>query len=397
MSYIQRDIEGLFLSAVKSFPAIALTGPRQSGKSTLLKNLLKDYKYETLDDPVIRELAISDPNLFLDNIGSKGIIDEIQYAPDILSYIKIRIDEKRQTKGQFVLTGSQQFHLIKNLGDSLAGRIVLFELLPFSISEYKRAKGDKEILDIFIDSAIRGMFPEPLLDDNIDSNSWYASYIQTYLERDIRTIYNIGNIREFQRFILLLASRIGQVLNMSSFSNELGVSVATIKNWISVLEACRMIYLLPPYYNNLGKRIVKSPKIYFLDIGLVCYLTGIKNKELVLQGPLAGQLFENFCIQEVVKYFLNKGQRPPIYYLRTNNNLEIDLIIEKNLFKVIPIEIKLTKTPTTEMVSPIKRAKEIFNKLEFQEGYLVNLSDKRIKLSSDVSSLSLDALLAELN
>lgn len=397
MEYIKRDIESLIIESVSSFSSIALTGPRQSGKSTLLRNLLNDYKYQTLDDPIYRTQAITDPNLFLDNLGQKAIIDEIQFAPELLSYIKMKIDENRDLKGQFALTGSQQFHLIKNLGDSLAGRIALLELLPFSINEYKRAKGEQKLIDIFINAALKSMFPEPLLNDNINPTRWFSSYIQTYLERDIRTIYNIGNIRDFQRFMILLASRIGQVLNMNNLANDLGISAPTVKNWISILEACRIIYLLQPYYNNFGKRITKSPKIYFLDIGLVCYLTGMKEKEHILQGPLSGQLFENFCIQEIVKHFLNRGEKPPIYFLRTNNNLEIDLIVEKNLFEIIPIEIKLTKTPTTEMVSPIKRLKDIFDKLSIKEGYLVNLSDKKIKISADVMSVGLEDLLTSLN
>ncbi|MDO9288844.1 MAG: ATP-binding protein [Thermodesulfovibrionales bacterium] len=379
-----------------TFPCIAVTGPRQSGKSTLLIHTLKGYKYVTLDDPITREQAISDPQLLLDTLGTKVIIDEIQLAPRILSYIKIRIDSARSVKGQFVFTGSQQFSLIKNLGDSLAGRIGLFDLLPFSLDEMLKAASHKTVTESFVHAALRGLYPEPVTDMTIKPERWFGSYVQTYLERDVRSIYNIGNLRDFQRFMQLLAGRVGQLLNLSSFASDLGVSVSTIKSWLSILEAGRIIYLLPPYYNNLGKRVTKAPKAYFLDIGLVCYLTGIRDKTHLLQGPLAGPLFENFCVQETVKHFLNAGQRPPLYYLRTSNNLEVDLLIEKSYQELIPVEIKLSKTPTPVMAKPVVRIKETFDKLPLRDGFLVSLSEKSIQLTADVKALPLDGFLKKL-
>lgn len=201
MKYLKRQIEQKLKRLVKSFPSVAVTGPRQSGKSTLLINTLKGYKYITLDDPLTREQAISDPLFFLDSVGDKAIIDEIQLAPGILSYVKMRIDEKRDRKGAFVFTGSQQFAMIKDLGDSLAGRIALLDLLPFSVNEKKEGVGLKSALDYFVHAALTGSYPELVVDPSIDVHSWYSSYIQTYLERDIRSIYNIGNLRDFQRFM----------------------------------------------------------------------------------------------------------------------------------------------------------------------------------------------------
>ena len=313
--YIHRQLEASLVKAADQFSSVALTGPRQSGKSTLLKKLFsKTHNYVTFDDPLIREQAISDPKLFLDSIGERAIIDEIQYAPQILSYIKMVIDNSRKIKGRYIFTGSQQFQLIKNLGDSLAGRIALFNLLPFSIKEKQNIPGMTKVfdstLDSFVNFCITGAFPEISIDQKIDFDIWYSSYLSTYLERDVRTTYNIGNLRDFQVFMRLLAGRCSQILNISSFSNELGVSVNTIKRWLSVLEASRIIYLLPPYYRNFGKRFTKSPKVYFLDCGLVCYLVGIKTKEALVKGPMAGSLFENFCIQESIKKVLNAGKEP---------------------------------------------------------------------------------------
>lgn len=396
MKYIHRQIELKVKQLIRSFPSIALTGPRQSGKSTLLINTLKGYKYLTLDDPLIREQALSDPRFFLDSIGKKVIIDEIQLVPSILSYIKMEIDKDRAGKGRYVFTGSQQFTMIKNLGDSLAGRIALLDLLPFSMEEKKRSLGLKTTLDCFINAALTGSYPELVLDKSIEVHAWYGSYIQTYLERDIRSIYNIGNLRDFQRFMRLLAGRCAQMLNLSDFAKDLGVSVPTIRSWVSILEASRIIYLLQPYYNNPGKRIIKAPKVYFTDIGIVCYLTGIRDKTHLLQGPMAGALFENFCIQETLKAFFNHGQRPVIYYLRTSNNIEVDLLIEVAAQALVPVEIKLNKTPSVGMGANIAQIRKLLPALDIQKGLLVSLSEKNTPLSSDLTAITFEVYIQEL-
>ena len=395
MEYVHRTVEPLLRELVRSFSSVGVTGPRQSGKSTLLKHSLPGYRYATLDDPLSREQALSDPMSFLDSLGGKAIIDEIQYAPGLTSYIKIRIDADRKAKGRFILTGSQQFTLIRDLADSLAGRIALLELLPFSISEAGKVVDLGSTEKAFVHAALRGLYPEPVTDRTIRSGQWYGSYLQTYLERDVRSLQNIGNLRDFQRFVQLMAGRCGQQLNLSSFANDLGVSVGTVKNWVSILEAGRIIYLLPPYYRNLGKRVTKAPKIYFLDIGLACHLTGIRDRPNLLQGPLAGPLFENFCVQEIVKAFFSLGARPPLYYLRTSNGLEVDLLIERSHMELVPVEIKLNKTPAMGMAAPISRLRSLFTDLPFADGYLVSLSDDARPLSPGVTIIPLPVLLAK--
>jgi uncharacterized protein len=397
LSYILREIEPVLLSRLATFPSVVVSGPRQSGKSTLLLKALPEYAYITLDDPVTRERALMDPNLFLDSAGDRVIIDEIQQAPQLLSYVKMRIDRQRDRRGAFAFTGSQQFSLIRDLSDSLAGRIALLDLLPFSLAEKSRAGWPMETLKAFIQASLRGSYPELVVFPKLDSVAWYGAYVQTYLERDVRTLYNIRNLRDFQRFIQLLAARCAQVLNLSSLAGDLGVSVPTAKNWLSILEAGRIIYLLPPYHTNLGKRITKAPKLYFLDIGLVCYLTGIRDEAHLLNGPLAGPLFENFCVQEIVKWFFHQGERTNLYYLRTQNQLEVDLLIETSFQTLIPVEFKLSKTPHPGMGAALGRFKKLFSSFNIQPGFLVSLAEESFPLSADLTVSTLSGFLSGLS
>ncbi|MDD4980034.1 MAG: ATP-binding protein [Candidatus Omnitrophica bacterium] len=395
--YVHRQIEPSLKAIAKQFPAIGITGPRQSGKSTLLKKLFaRTHHFISLDDPLTRQKAVLDPRLFLDNIREPVVFDEIQYVPEILSYLKIAIDRNRNKRGRFILTGSQQFNLIKNLGDTLAGRIALLTLLPFSKEEKGHMPAQREKISspqqFFTDACLRGSFPEISVRPKIDFETWYGSYLETYLERDVRSTYMIGSLREFHKFLQLLATRCSQVLNLNSLATELGVSINTIKKWISVLEASHLIYLLNPYYRNLGKRITKAPKVYFLDSGIVCYLTGIRDSRHLLNGPMAGALFENYIIQETIKCFFNQGRRPNIFYLRTHNDVEVDLIIEKNM-QLFPLEIKMSKSPNTNMAKPIERFKKIFSKLAVKPGKIICLSDEDGLLTKDASVCSLDTYL----
>jgi predicted AAA+ superfamily ATPase len=390
MTYIPRDIEERLQRLLTSAPCVAVTGPRQAGKSTLLRHCLPKYKYVTLDDPFFREQAHSDPLLFLDTLGERAIIDEIQLAPGLLSYVKMRVDENRTVKGRYVFTGSQQFGLIKNLSESLAGRIALLELLTLSVAEKRRHLALPDSTSLFSHAALTGSYPELVVDETVDRQSWYASYLQTYLERDIRTIYNIGDLRDFQRFVRLLAARCGQQLNMSEYSRELGISVPTVKSWLSILEASRVVYLLPPYYSNLGKRIVKAPKFYFLDIGLACNLAGVRDEAHLFNGPMAGHLFENFCVQETVKYFLGRGEQPPLYYLRTSNGLEVDLLIELAAGELIPVEIKLTKTPMPSLAKNLVAFRELFTPLSPAAGLLLSLAGETRPLTRTITAVTLD-------
>lgn len=295
-----------------------------------------------------------------------------------------------------MFTGSQQFGLIKNLSDSLAGRIALLELLPFSVAEKRRHLMLPDAMALFRHAALSGSYPELVVDERVDLQSWYASYMQTYLERDIRAIYNIGDLRDFQRFVRLLAARCGQQLNMSDYSRDLGISVPTIKSWLSILEASRVVYLLSPYYANLGKRIIKSPKVYFIDIGLACNLAGVRDEAHLFNGPMAGHLFENFCIQETVKFYLGKGEQPPLYYMRTSNGLEVDLLVEKSAGSLIPVEIKLTKTPTTKLAKNLGGFRATFAQLEPAPGLLLSLGDETRPLTRDVTAVTLDEYFARL-
>ena len=391
--YVQRTIGTLIPNILATFPSMAVTGSRQSGKSTLLRHTLPEYKYVTLDDPAVLDQALSDPVFFLDSIGEPCIIDEIQLAPEILSYVKMRIDSNRNINGRFVFTGSQQFSMIKNLGDSLAGRIALLDLHPFSVAEMQQISRSNEGLELFLRSCFKGAYPQLAVTPDIDRRLWYSSYIQTYLERDIRSLYDIGSLREFHRFLQLLSVRCSQMLNMSSFATDIGVSVTTIKRWLSVLEAGRIIFLLPPYFNNLGKRITKMPKVYFHDTGLACYLAGIRDREQLLEGAMAGALFENFCIQETIKIFTNTGEQPRLSYLRTNNGLEVDLIIEGSNMRPLPVEIKLSRTPTASLASGITRYRSLFSETNPENGLLLCLVDGVRDLCRDVAAIGVEEFL----
>lgn len=393
------SLEPVLKELAAQFPAVAVTGPRQSGKSTLLQQVFPDYTYLTLDDPLVAQQALSDPELLLDSAGPRVLFDEIQYAPSLLPRLKLRVDRQRAQPGQFILTGSQQFVLMKGLGETLAGRIGLLELFPFGFEELIRCPGHERLADnpraAFVAACLRGSYPEPVLQTRMDATRWYAAYVRTYLERDIRSLYDVGSLREFERFLQLLAARCAQTLSLSTLATETGVAVNTIKRWISILEACRIVYLLPPYCNNLGKRITKAPKVYFLDAGLVCYLTGLRDEAHLLQGPLAGPLFENFCVQETLKAFAARGESPRLFYLRTKAGLEVDLLIEEPGRKLHAFECKLSATPQLQMAEAIRRFRHEFAELQPEPGAVVSLAATSRTLAPDVRWLSIADFLGE--
>ncbi len=331
--YKKRMLENILSDAAKTFPAIVISGPRQSGKTTLLKHFIKKGSYISLDDPNFRTLLSDNPIEYLDSLQKPVIIDEIQYLPELANYIKILID-RNKTPGSWFLTGSQQFSVMKNISESLAGRAAVLSLLPFSYSE---RSPKKDLLTYLMESS----YPEPLLNRNINKDIWYSSYLQTYLERDVRLLMNIDNLRDFEQFIRLLASRVSSMLNLSSLAGDLGLSVPTVKRWISILEASYTIFLLPSYYKNYGKRIIKAPKLYFIDPGLVNYFMGINNEQLLKNGPMSGAIFENAVISEIIKLEYAKGIKPELYYWRSQSGVEIDLIMPIN-GRMTPFEIKLS-------------------------------------------------------
>lgn len=345
MFYKNRILEKKLFEYIAYFGVVGLTGPRQSGKSTMLKHSLPNYTYVTFDDPQIVDLLKQDPQKFMRIYANKVIFDEVQKAPEFFNLIKIAIDNDRENPGKFVLTGSSQFNFIKGVSESLAGRIGLLTQLPYQISEMP-----KELLN---KSIFKGSYPELVNKKYQMSDDWYSSYIDTYLTKDVSALLNIGDKRDFFRLIKLLAINTSQILNLSRFATDIGVDVKTIKRWISVLEASYIIFLLPPFYKNYGKRIVKSPKIYFYDTGLVSYLTGISTKELFEQGPMAGSIFENYIISEVMKKEIHQKSNAELFYLRTSQGEEIDLIIDRKQYKEL-IEIKSGESFNAKMTKTIE-------------------------------------------
>lgn len=361
--YINRNLEKILKKAVETFPAIVVTGPRQAGKTTLLKTLFgKTHRFLSLEQPELRQKALEDPVGFFESNQPPLILDEIQYAPELLSYIKSRIDEDRKP-GQWILTGSQQFPLMKGVSESLAGRVAVLTLLPFSYHEKKgsiQKNGNYTQSELFT-WMLRGGYPELTLNKNVDRELWTNSYLNTYLERDVRSLSNIGDLKLFQTFLKLCAIRTGQLLNASEVGRELGVSSVTVKKWLSILEASHQIYLLPPYFENLGKRLVKTPKLYFLDTALATELLGIHTEVELANSPHYGALFETMIVSEAIKFFVSSGKKAPLSFLRTHDGLEIDLIIE-GANQVQPIEIKSTMTITSNHFSSLLKGIKLFKK-----------------------------------
>jgi predicted AAA+ superfamily ATPase len=351
--YKERGITPHLKKMLKKFPIISLTGPRQTGKTTLLRNEFKDYKYFNLERPDLRELIIGDPLGFLRNNGKKIIFDEAQNLPELFSYIQADSDESNLV-GKYILSGSQSFLLNEKISQSLAGRVSVNILLPFDFSEYPKLKSSS------VEELILSGFYPRLHESKINYSDFYPSYLQTYIERDLRTLSGIENLNTFSRFLSLCAGRVGQILNLSSLANDCGVSVNTAKSWISLLEASYIVYLLQPFHKNFNKRIIKSPKLYFYDTGVVSSLLRISNKEMLRNHYLYGALFENFVISEVIKKKYHSGTQPSVYYWRESNGTEIDCIIEDGNNRFYAIELKGGDTFNNDFLRNLK----IFENLE---------------------------------
>jgi predicted AAA+ superfamily ATPase len=342
---IKREAEAELINLSKQFKAVAVVGPRQSGKTTLTRHVFSDKPYISLENPDIRRFALNDPRGFLGQYKSGAIIDEAQRVPELFSYLQQILDEDER-RGKFILTGSNNFLLQESISQSLAGRIAYLNLLPFTVSELP----GQEKLNLQ-EVIYKGLYP-PLYDQPVETDKWYSNYIRTYIERDVRQLKNITDLNAFEKFLRLCAGRTGQLLNMSSLSIESGVDNKTIASWIGVLESSFIIYRLYPHHSNFNKRIVKMPKLYFYDTGLVCALLGIGNQEHLNFHPLSGNLFENFIIGELLKHRYNKAKSNNLYFWRDNTGHEVDVIIE-TMNKLYPVEIKSGKTITDKFFEGI--------------------------------------------
>lgn len=350
---IKRAISGTILDMASKFPVVTLTGPRQSGKSTLLKSCFADYKYVSLEDPDIRQLAENDPRGFLKNCGTKCIIDEAQRVPDLFSYLQTIVDSRDEC-GQFILSGSHNFLLMERISQSLAGRTSVLKLFPFSIAELQATNILPNDLDEVL---LKGCYPR-LYDKKITAKEYFTSYLQTYVERDVRLLRNIIDMTAFKRFLKLCAANVGSVLNVASLAKDAGISVVTANSWISILEASFVLLRLPPYYKNFSKRVIKSSKIYFCDTGLLCNLLNIFNREQLQESNLRGAIFENLIVIELMKAALFKGEEPQLYFWRDTNQNEVDLLCETD-GKLEAIEIKSGETKNQKFYDGLKKFSEV--------------------------------------
>ena len=358
MTYYQRALEPTFLSALEMFPVVAVTGPHQSGKSTIIAHLLANqYEVVRLDQPDIRSRFYHDPVAFMARYADRVVFDEAQLVPELFEYIKLAVDQDRQRYGKLVVSGSHRFNLLKNISESLAGRVVNLCLLPLEYAELPETERGSAVW--------QGSYPELVLQNYRNRGLWYGAYLETYLEKDIRTLHNIGDLRDFQRLIHLLAASVSQQLNLSVLARALGVAVSTVSRWVSVLEASYILFLVPPYFNNYGKRLVKAPKIYFYDTGLVSYLVGIESYEHYTHGPMSGALFENYVMSEIVKRERHQQSNAEVYYYRTHGGEEIDIIIDRKQFREL-IEVKHNATFHPRMLRHVESYLE-----ENDQGFLV--------------------------
>ena len=334
---IRRDLRDALVVAASEYPVVTVVGPRQAGKTTLVRAAFPEHTYCNLENPEIRRLAGEDPKQFFELYPEPLILDEIQRVPELLSWIQVRVDETK-LKGAYILTGSHQLRLHEAITQTLAGRTALLRLLPLSVRELVGAG-----MVVEKNALLCSGFLPRVYDDALEPSSAYANYFRTYVERDVRQLMEVRNLSLFENFMRLLAGRVGQPLNLHGMSGDVGVSSTTLKEWLSILEASFVVFKLAPYYRNFGKRVVKSPKVYFVEPGLACWLLGIETANEAARDPLHGNLFENLVVVEALKARLNQGKEPRLYFWQDSNRNEVDLIFEKQR-RLIPIEIKSAMT-----------------------------------------------------
>lgn len=406
--YIPRTLEASVDAASLQFPVILITGARQVGKTTLLKHLAKDSRtYVTLDDPMVLKLAKEDPPLFFQKYPPPLLIDEIQYAPDLLPYIKMHVDNTRQP-GQFWLTGSQQFHMMKGVSESLAGRVCIFHLMGFSRRELAgqsqesrpflplpgtvaalTATGGKLLLPELYRLIWKGAFPAIALDDTTNWQWFYSSYVSTYLQRDIHDLARVGDEMAFLRFMRAAAARTGQLLNLADLARDSDIAPNTAKSWLSILLASGIAYLLEPYHTNVTRRLVKAPKLYLLDTGLCAYLTEWFTPETLEAGAMSGAILETWILSELLKGYRHYGRRAPFYYYRDKDKKEIDLLITQDGM-VYPLEFKKTASPGKRDIKNFRLLEKL--KLPIGPGGLICLAEQSLPLDSSNMSIPVSAL-----
>lgn len=377
---IKRTLSDYAQFIFTKYPVITITGPRQSGKTTLARHTFSDKPYANLENPVVRQFAIEDPVGFLNQYPQGAVLDEIQRAPELMSYLQVIVDEKR-TNSLFVLTGSSQFKLMEKISQSLAGRTAILKLLPLTIKELgtDAAESPDEII-------FKGFYPR-IYDQDIPPGRAYGDYFETYIERDLRQLVNIKNLSLFQRFVALCAGRTGQLLNLSNLANDAGISHSTAREWMAVLQASYIVYLLPPLYRNIKKRLVKSPKLYFYDVGLASWLCGIENTGHVMNHPLRGHLFENTVVIEALKYRFNQGKRDNLNFFRDSSGNEIDLVYNI-AHTLLPIEIKSGQTISSDYFKGFKKFQKIFPDLPY--GQVIVYGGDTIQDRTDVRIITVD-------
>jgi len=404
--YVRRALEPLLRRAASAFPVVVVTGPRQSGKTSTVRRLFGDtHTYLALDLPDVRALAASDPRLFLAGHPGPLILDEVQAVPGIFPYLREAVDAARGRRGRFILTGSQHFGLMADVTESLAGRAAILALPPFTLAERAglgracpvpitaRRRRQPALPPAELAAAILlGGYPEMAVGRHPEPRLWHAGYVQTYLERDVRQIRAVGSLADFQRLMVLLAQNAGSLLSLSDVSRDLGVAVSTARDWISILEASYQIALLRPFYANVRKRLVKTPKVYFLDTGTLCYLRGLSTREQVLAGIEGGVLLENLVFCELMRHFWANGESPRVHFFRTSDGLEVDFLVEVGQ-SLWPVEVKLAATPSREMASGIERLHAVLGS-RLLPGAVITAGDEVMPLTRNATVYPAAALLS---